>query len=117
MEFEELKNYVGEIMEVKTLNKKFKLTIEHDLAGDWAVWAEVVEGKKDEAELEGGDYIYATLNYEARCVPVQYQTADCDMVGSDVFEGEVTDFDEYRAIVSELVEKIFQHKEVEEDGV
>ena len=107
MEFEELKEFEGEVMEIKSLDKKFKLSIEHDLGGDWAVWIEDVEGEKD--------YIYATLNYESRCVPVAYHTSDCDMFGEEYYEGEVDDFEDYKGKVAELVEKIFQHRLDEDD--
>jgi len=90
MEFKDLKNHVGQTV---TLDGEFfTFGIEGDMGGDWAVL------------VNEEFYIYATLNYEYRGVPIQIHKIDDGVFAPapfyvDGFTGEVKDFADYLKIV------------------
>jgi hypothetical protein len=99
MEFKEL--YDFDEKEVEIAGRKFKFVVWSDSGGEWSGFKEI---KEDPEQI--GIFIYATLNYEGRGIPVDVEiNPEEEHKNCEHYLGEVKDFEQYVKIVKLLSEK------------
>lgn len=86
----------GDKLEI--LDRTYVLSIQDDLAGEFAVWS-------DENSFMR---IYATPNFEVEGVPVQLDY-DCYNITVGGYEGKINGYEHYKQIVKEVAEKLLKN--------
>jgi hypothetical protein len=100
MELEDLAEYEGTVVTMANIDFKFD-GVWRDMSGEWATFSQVENPEKDESY-----FIYATLNYDGRGIPIDVLTINTNSIDVDQYSGEVTDWKMYVALVKAMVERI-----------
>ena len=94
MELEELRKYENKKVAIANHNFKFD-GVWSDSGGEWASFSE-----------NDGLFIYATLNYEGRGIPIDVSDMDGNLIDCDHYLGEVKDWQQYLQLVKFMAERI-----------